>query len=233
MYEIKTQQFEGPFNLLLELITKKELSINKISLAEVADQYINYIKELEKFPKKETSAFVVTAATLILIKSRSLIPSFEITPEEEDSIAELEKKLKIYECFHAAAKKIEKIFGKNIIFLRDNSIIEKPIFVIPKDLSLDKLKKELTEMLKATQSEIKRLPRTKVTKIVTLEEKINDLIERLQKKASFCFSEIKTNPNCAKIDLIVSFLALLELAKRGLIIIRQERNFEDMEISKK
>lgn len=233
MYEIKTQHFAGPFNLLLELIEKKKLSINQISLTEVADQYINYVKELNNFPKKEAVAFIVTAATLILIKSRSLIPTFEITLDEEESIADLERKLKIYQYFRGAAKKIEKIFGKKIIFLRENSIIEKPVFIIPKDLSINKLTERLKKMLDAIQSEKQHLPQTKVLRIVSLEEKINDLIERLQKKANFCFSEIKKNPECVKMDLIVSFLALLELTKRGFIIIRQAGIFEDIEIQKK
>ena len=95
MYRVKLSQFEGPLAALLDLIEKRKLSINEISLAKVTDQYVEYLKSLEGFPMEEVAGFIAVASTLLLIKSSSLIPSLELSEEETGEIKDLECCLKL------------------------------------------------------------------------------------------------------------------------------------------
>src|SRR3989344_8575319 len=95
IYEVKTSVFEGPMDLLLDLIEKKKLFINEISLAQVTDDYLTYIKSLPKTNLRSITSFVFIAATLVLIKSKSLLSSFKLTEEEESQVEDLERRLKM------------------------------------------------------------------------------------------------------------------------------------------
>src|SRR3989344_4683582 len=95
-FTIKQQHFEGPLDVLLDLIEKRKFFINDISLAKVADDYLAYIKALEKFPLADSANFVLVASTLVLIKSKSLLPNLELTTEEQGDIADLERRLVLY-----------------------------------------------------------------------------------------------------------------------------------------
>ena len=104
IFSVKTDVFEGPMELLIELIEKRKLLINDISLASVTDEYMQRVAIMEQNPLKETTQFVVLAATLLLIKSKSLLPILDLTPEEEESIEDLQYRLKQYAIFRKAGK---------------------------------------------------------------------------------------------------------------------------------
>lgn len=233
MYNVKIKQFEGPFDLLLELIDKKKLPVNEVSLAEVADQYLNHLKSLPDFPTNEVASFIVIASTLVLIKSRSLMPSLSLSQEEETEIKDLEERLRLYKIYKALAKELEKIFGKQVIFAREAMLLQtEAVFAESKDLSLKNIFIAGKEMLARLPEKESNFPETMVKKTITLEQKIEELKKRLEERISFCFSEITKNSGCEKVDLIVNFLALLELTKRGLIIVRQDKIFGEIEINK-
>src|SRR3989338_2173930 len=103
---VKTSVYEGPLDLLLELIEKRKLLINDISLAAVAEDYIVRIKQMEALPVGETAEFISLAATLLLIKSRSLLPTLELSEEEGHTIKELEYRLAVYQLLKEAAKRL-------------------------------------------------------------------------------------------------------------------------------
>ena len=239
MYNIQTEKFNGPFEVLVDLIDKKKLSINELSLSEIADQYLDYIKKIEQFPTEEVASFVVVAATLMLIKSRSLMPSLKLTDEEETEIEDLEEKLKLYKKFRNNSKDLEKIFGKNVIFSRpsfyqiENILPLDQLQIKPKDLSQTNLEIALQNALGKIPPPKPKLPEVKVKKTISLEQKIDSLIKRIEDKVSLCFSDTHNkNKECQKVDLVVSFLALLELTKRGFIIVKQGEDFGEIHISK-
>jgi len=232
MYELKLEHFEGPFDLLIDLIDQKKLSINKISLAEVANQYLAYIEKIEKFPVREVTFFVVVASTLMLIKSRSLMPTLEISGEEEVEIENLEKQLRLYKQFRTLALELEKIFGKKVIFARESFLQVQPIFVEPKDLSLEKIRLAVENLINNLPQKEPPLPQTLIKKTISLEQKMDDLIKKLQSRVTMCFSEMGQSSECDKVDLIVGFLAVLELTRRGFIIIKQDMAFGEIEITK-
>src|SRR3990167_4942577 len=117
IYKVKTPGFEVPLELLLNLIDKRKLLINEILLTAFVDDFIVYAKGLEKFPVSESSNFILVASTLVLIKSKSLLPQLNLTKEEEGSMAELERRLRIYQRTRQLSRGVGILFGKNQIFL--------------------------------------------------------------------------------------------------------------------
>ncbi|MEK7575714.1 MAG: segregation/condensation protein A [Patescibacteria group bacterium] len=236
MYSIKLNQFEGPLDLLLDLIEKKKLSINDLSLASISDQYLEYLKQLENFPLEEVAGFVVIASTLILIKSKSLIPSLELTEEEEQSIGELEERLRQYQRVKELSLNIKKSFGKNPQFSRESFKGMEMGFIEPKKLTLNFIVSTIKEILN-NLPKIEKLPEIAVKKIISLEEKINELTDRIKTKMELSFAEFSKSRNSGgkelKVEIIVSFLAMLELVKRGIIIVSQSEAFDNIRIKNK
>src|SRR3954463_13221764 len=114
-YKVKVSQFEGPLDLLLNLIEKRKLFINEISLARIADDYIAYVQQLGSFPIAESAQFILIASTLLLIKSKSLLPTLHFSLEEEASVEDLENRLKLYQRVPNLTVHIKDRFGKEII----------------------------------------------------------------------------------------------------------------------
>src|SRR5690348_9963488 len=127
-FSVKTSAFEGPLDLLLDLVTKRKLFVNDVSLAQVTDDFIAYIDQHEEFPLGESAEFILVASTLMLIKSRSLLPTLELTQEEEESIHDLENRLQVYARVKELAAEVKKIFGKRIIFEKEPRKNETVIF---------------------------------------------------------------------------------------------------------
>ncbi|HPI82416.1 MAG TPA: segregation/condensation protein A, partial [Candidatus Paceibacterota bacterium] len=131
-YNLKTDKFEGPLELLLSLIEDRKFFVNEISLASVTDDYLKYIKSLSEIDNDEKinniSSFILTAATLILVKSRSLLPNISLTEDEKENINDLELRLKLYEIIKRASLDIKNDFGKKIIFKPEDRIWSLPVF---------------------------------------------------------------------------------------------------------
>ena len=116
IFQIKTTGFEGPFGLLLELIEKRKFHINDVSLAAVTEDYLSHMNKLGGLSSAEIASFVFVASTLILIKSKSLLPNLSLTSEEEGDIKNLEERLRLYELFTKLGINIKNNFGEKIIF---------------------------------------------------------------------------------------------------------------------
>lgn len=239
MFDIQLPQFEGPLELLLELIEKEKLSINDISLSQIANQYIEKIRSRGNFPAQEVADFIVIAATLMLIKSRTLLPSLELTAEEEGDINELTKRLAIYAQIRLSALVLQKIFGKNILFPKDpfkNYRVDfRPPRIGEKTANLKDFASAIKEIV--AEAPIKaELPEASVRTVVSLEEKILEIMKRVTEKLEMSFAELsghglnKSVLEEERVHIIVSFLAILELAKQGIIMVRQDAPFEDINL---
>lgn len=231
-YALKTTQFEGPFDTLLDLIEREKLSINEIALAQVAEGFFQYVKT-EAVAHEEFAAFLVVASTLMLIKSRSLLPGFSITKEEEKSIKELEERLEIYKRIRAFAVLLgERARQGDRMFSRPAFAEERPAFIPPSTprggvgLSLDDLRKALDQIV-ARIPKPEELPQTRVGRMVSLEEIIVAIEARVQGALETTFQQM-TSAAKEKIDIIINFLALLELLKRGVVHIEQKTPFGAM-----
>ncbi|MEK7582197.1 MAG: segregation/condensation protein A [Patescibacteria group bacterium] len=233
-YQIKTPTFEGPLELLVDLIEKRKLTINDISLAKVTDDFIAYIKSLGSLPIAYTAHFIITAATLVLIKSKSLLPSFLLTQDEEGNIDELKRRLQIYALFREVGEKLKNIFARAILFKRPYPKIE-PMFVPDKSLTVSRLTLALRETIKNIPV-AEKTPETTIAKTITLEEMIDNLTERITKSMTLSFRQFsKENGHKTKeerVFVIVGFLAVLELVKQGIVMVRQESQFDDIHIER-
>jgi segregation and condensation protein A len=244
-FKIKTEGFEGPLDVLLSLIEKRKFLINDISLAKVADDYIAYVQSLSQFPIAGSANFILIASTLLLIKSKSLLPTLTLTEEEAGSIEDLEERLKLYKKYKELSAHIAERFGKNIIYTKNPSKNIPVVFSPEKEMNGRDL---LLAIKRVIQSLPKKeiLPKAVVKKMISLEEMIERLTERVQTSLRMNFAEFaKTQGKSEntgarhivdkgeRVNIIVSFLAMLELIKQGVIEATQESHEDDISIETK
>lgn len=235
-YKIKAGTFEGPLELLLSLIEERKLFINEIALAEVTADYIGYLKSHPDLGLAHATSFINIAATLILIKSRSLLPNFSLTQEEEKNILDLEARLKLYQVIKEVGQEIKERFGKEVLFGAPERRVEEQFFVPDPQITLARMHEAIESVVEALPS-VEKLQEVTVRKVVSLEEMISRLTDRITNTATISFKDFSKNPESGstrdqKVYAIVSFLALLELVREGIIDVLQDARFADMTIAK-
>lgn len=232
MYQVSIQNFSGPLDLLLQLVEKKNLAITELSLAQVTQEYVAFLNEQEEINSEDLADFLVIASTLLLIKSRSLLPSLVLAPEEEAEIMDLETRLKIYKLYKEAGNKLKEMFKKEIFILdRPSWKNIEAKFSPPPHCSSESLNTAFLRILKEIQiEEIKPLAEKKIQRIISLEERIKELIQKITHGKMFRLQDL-TREKQDKIDLILTFLAALHLVKQKIIKIEQKDNFGEIWIS--
>jgi len=230
-YQIHLEQFEGPLDLLLSLIEKEKLDITLVSLSKVTDQYLEYIKKEESVSLADLSSFLSVAVRLLLIKSRALLPILEFTDEEEESMDDLEIRLKEYQRFREMASRLGVLIqGKQHIHIRESFLGTRVVFYPPEGLTGDVLRSHFSNVLgEIPLKEI--LPEKELQTVITLEEKINELRSSLQERAESSFSDL-IQSGSSRVEVIVSFLALLEMVKQRIISVDQEKFFSNIRINR-
>jgi segregation and condensation protein A len=230
MFTIKTEKFEGPLDLLLRLIEEEEMNISEFSLAKLTDEYIEYIEGMEDLNPAEMADFLVVAARLLWIKSKTLLPTLETG---EDEAGDLARQLKIYKEYKDASIVFEKMIAKkDFAYTRDKIPLGKndSFFNPPAWLTREKLKIVLKEILDDLEP-IVRLPKGMVKGAISIQEKIRELKDTLRRDVEFSFQSIlKKAKN--KVEMIVNFLALLELLKQRVIVVKQDKMFGEISIKK-
>lgn len=231
-FKIKTEVFEGPLDLLLSLVEKRKLFINDIALAKVTDDYIEHIKNFERLPMGESAQFILIASTLLLIKSKSLLPALTLTEEEEEGIHDLETRLKIYRRIKDASIHVKNLFGNDVIFMPSQMKAVEPIFSPHESMNLLSLAQAIQEMLRNLPKK-ENIPKAMVKKVVSLEEMIESLTERITRGLRMSFKEFSSAHKEERVNVIVSFLAMLELVKQGVIHVSQNDTFGDIHMETK
>lgn len=231
MYNVMLPKFEGPLDLLLRLIEEHKLDIAEVSLAKVADDYLGYVQREQNISLENLSEFISIAAKIILIKSRNILPTLEVTPEEEKEIKDLEEQLKLYREYKQISERIDALFRKNnFAYSRDYLLGVANIFSPPNNVNLFDLKKCYNKIIEQIILP-EKIPEEAVRDILTLEDKISELQKTLLERIEISFSDLKASAK-DKIEVIVSFLALLEMIKQRIITAEQHALFEDIRISK-
>lgn len=231
VFEIRHEKFEGPLELLLELIEKEKLSISEISLSRVAEEYIEHVRSLERIDPEQLAEFLVVASQLMLIKSRSLLPNLSFSEEEEQSGEELEHRLAEYRKFRERAVLLKKLeTERKPIFIRDAYLAFAPVFFPPPQLAPGDMASAFRTFL-AALPKVKKLVEEKMKRIISLEERMRQIRSFVQNAVERAFSEIVKGSG-EKIDIIVSFLAILELAKQKFVDVRQEGAFTDIMVKR-
>ncbi|HET8574767.1 MAG TPA: segregation/condensation protein A [Candidatus Paceibacterota bacterium] len=228
-YQVKTADFEGPLDLLLSLIEKRKFFINDISLAKVADDYLETIKKLEKFPMEDVASFLLIASTLVLLKSKSLLPALSLTDEEEGNIEDLEYRLRIYQKMKDLAAELEKRYGQHSIYAPKSGKITAVAFVPDAETNLSEIFAAVNRVLQNVPKE-EKLPKAEVKKIIRLEDVMDRLAERISRTLKMSFRDFSKKETAEKAEIIVSFIAMLELVKMGVISVTQQQLFEDIDM---
>lgn len=231
MYQIKLDQFSGPLDLLLRLIEEEKLDISKISLAKVTDQFIDYLEKIKEIDLNELSDFLYLAARLLYLKSIILLPFFTYEEETDTDFLKLEQQLKLYQKYQEAVRNVKSLLlQKKYSFSREKFFLEDRFFIPPKNVNLGKIFLTFSEIIKNLEKKfflVKKIKR----KIISLAEKIKEIDELIKSKRKLNFSSLIKKAK-SKLEVIVNFLAILELVKREVIKIEQNRIFGEIKIYK-
>lgn len=224
--------FEGPMDLLLELILKNKLDITDISLSQVADQFIDYMQEnSDLIGPEQLSEFLLIAGKLVLIKSRAILPLLELEKEEEEDIEELKRRLREYKRFkeifphiRALYERAEKFYGKT------GYAGVGTIFCPPGNLKLEDLEglfaQAITKMpVKDDVGEKKQIVK------ISISDKISEIKRKIFDRALVTFRSLIAG-NQKKMEVVVTFLAMLELVRKNQAVVDQEELFGEISIKK-
>lgn len=232
-YRFKLENFEGPLDLLLHLIKDAKLDIATVKLAEITEQYLEYMQDIKNVDMDKASEFITVAATLIEIKSKSILPvEQEPVDDEEDDEALLLRRLKEYELFKNAGKELKEIEDVNKLYRAPGKETEK-VKVIIKDMVLDQLLDAFARVL--TREELKKAvdvdqPKKIVKDRFTVAEKIISIRNYAKERKRFEFDEL-FGEDMTKSELINVFLALLELLKLQTVKVLQSGTFGNIVIT--
>ena len=234
--EVKLTLYEGPLDLLLDIIRKNEIDIMDIPMIQVTEQYLEYLNTMKMLNLDIAGEFLVLAATLIYIKSRMILPQEEEKMEEEglDPREELVRKLLEYQAYKEAAKELGALeTERSLAFTRqiaDHYFKE----LSPEDTQIDNLSANLYDLVAAFQNVLKSAGQEAfhqvLQEIISIEEKIEEIKQMLNAKKEMNFIELFP-PEYSRNELIVTFLAILELAKSRFVRIAQKVRFGDIVIA--
>lgn len=238
--EFKLQVFEGPLDLLLHLIDKNKVNIYDIPIALITDQYMEYVRQMDRQDLNIVSEFLVMAATLLDIKAKMLLPKEpEPEEEEEDPRAELVMKLLEYKKYKYMSYELKDRQVDACKFMYKEPTIPEEIRKYEPPVDLNKLLDGITlKRLNDIFKEVIRRQKDKIDPIrsrfgsiekeeVSIEEKMNYVLEYTQTNRHCSFRKLLLK-QCSKLQIIVTFLAILELMKTGRINIMQKAIFDDI-----
>ncbi|NBV77077.1 segregation/condensation protein A [bacterium] len=225
-FALEHEKFQGPLEVLLNLIESRKMSISEVSLSQVADSYLAYVEKLPELPLAETSQFVLVASTLLLIKSRSLLPTLDMTQEEKESVEELENRLARYAVYRKAAKLLKQQWGTKPLMLAQRAP-ERPRVFAPGEATTQKLIAAVKKMMRSFPTPEKMVEAV-VKPVIALEEVIGTLKKRLTLGFRTRWSEL--TKTASREDRVVYFLAVLELVRSGSASVSQEKLFSDIVI---
>ncbi|MBT4941524.1 MAG: segregation/condensation protein A [Candidatus Magasanikbacteria bacterium] len=224
---ITSATFEGPFDLLVSLIEDKKMAISDVSLSVVTEQYLQYIEQHAEISAEDVSDFLVVATKLVLHKSRQLIPQF--FPEEEDGPS-LEKQLSLYKAFVEASAHIQRYWEKRTIgFFRHEPLRKNEEFVPPKNATQYHVHNAMLRLVKRLTPR-KPLPQVRMEETQSVKEKISEIRQVLRRASKIHFSQVVGNTK-TKSDIILGFLAVLELVKQEDVTLQQDHTYGDIIIS--
>jgi len=226
VFAVKQESFEGPLEVLLNLIEQRKLHINDIGLSKVTDDFLNYVKSFANFPIAESAQFAYVASTLLLIKSKALLPQLNLSREEEASIEDLQNRLKLLQRFRELSRHVRERFGTSPLYPLDERDVV-PVFAPPKELSLALMLQSVRSVL-ASIPKAEVLSKVTIRKVISLEHMIENLKERITGALRMSFKEFSGAHKGERVNIIVGFLAMLELVKDGLIQVTQDERHGDI-----
>ena len=235
-FVVHNESFEGPIEVLLDLIEKRKFFVNDVSLAQVTDDFIAYMQQHGMHPDA-VAHFLVVAATLLLIKARSLLPTLELTEEETESIVDLERRVSLYQVIAHISSQLIAQYGKTVAYTAAVRPYT-PVFVPDTTITAQTLVQLIDGIIGRIPPPQEQKPEARVYKTISIAEVLTTLTERLEKAlGTIQFSSIRVSSPDAddrsqKVYTIVSFLGMLELVRRGMIFAEQTTAFADISLEK-
>lgn len=229
-YKFKTENFEGPLDLLLHLIKDAKLDIQTVKLAEITGQYLDYINSMDLLDLENAAEFLEVAATLIEIKSKKILPrEEEIIEDEEDPETLLKRRLEEYKLFKDASVMLKEIENVNKLY-KEPSKEAGEYRIVLKQMNIQNLIKAFSTLLVKTQeSNVKYNEKTIERDRFTVEEKIFEIKSLLINYDKLSFNALVSD-DFTRGEIITLFLALLELLKRQYIRVEQSETYAEIEI---
>ncbi|MDU7965881.1 MAG: segregation/condensation protein A [Paeniclostridium sordellii] len=235
-YSVQLKVYEGPLDLLYDLITKHKIDIKDISIIEITKQYLAYLDMLEEFDLEIASEFITMASKLLQIKSRYLLYKQRDDENEEDPRLELMEKLVEYKKFKNATEDLKN----NVTYIEDVFYRKKEEVVIDEKLdletiSLEAIVKILPHIMKVDKEESEEIKDDKLnrivkTRIISVEEKMHYVRDIIKEKEDIKFTNLISNYE--KDEIIATFLSVLELIKTNEVIVVQDLFFDDILIKR-
>jgi segregation and condensation protein A len=226
--DLKLEKFSGPLDLLLQLVDQEKLSITDIALSKVTEQFFSYLDRLEKNRPEELADFLIIAARLIYLKSHSLLQY--AYPEEEDNEPGLADQLKLYKQYVEAGKIVNSLWeaGK-IAYGRIEPPLKAKEFVLPFNATKNNLRDSMIFLLNRLKP-LEVLPKITIDHSISIKQKIDAIRNLLKNGKEFSFKNLLSSAQ-NKTEVVVSFLAILELIKQQSVRFRQVNAFEDLLVS--
>ncbi len=236
-YAIKLDNFEGPLDLLCHLIDKNKMDINEVKISDIADQYIQYINELDGYNLEIASEFLIMASTLLYLKSKSLLPK---TTEDEAELTEEELLQRIieYKKYKEISKKFKEmyeVYSKRFYKLPEK--IELPKQKLETEYSKDVIINSYQKLIEKNEKKINQnknnIEKIAVVENVSVASKVKDIFRELIRKPKFVFNKLFTLSRCNKQEVVTAFSGLLELSRRSKVTATQEELFGDIIVEKR
>ena len=235
-YAIKINNFEGPLDLLCYLIDKNKMNINDININEITDQYIEYIKQMEKLNLDITSEFLVMASTLLFLKSKSLLPK-QNEEEEEITEEELIRRIIEYKKYKEIISKLKENFNQysnQVYKLQEN--IELPKQKIEKEYEETIIPEIYASLIRRNKEKVNEnainIEKIALTDTYTVGDKVKEMFKELIRNRKFVFNKLFTIKKRNKQEVVTAFSGLLELSRRNKVITNQETVFGDITVEK-
>ncbi len=240
-YNFVINNFEGPLDLLLFLITKNKMNIFDISLSELTDKYIDYLHDMTEKNIDVASSFVVMASTLLDIKARKLLPELEPEEDEEEHISEEEMINKIIKY-----KKYKEVSGIiNEMYLKNFGSFSKPFERIKykgetkytgEKLCKNRLCNIYIDVIIRNKNKVNKkareIEKLAIYEKVTVQDKVKQIVNYLDTNENMIFNNVFSPENCSNIEVATAFLGMLELSKLKEVSLSQDYLFSDINISK-
>lgn len=228
-FEVQQESYSGPLHVLLELIEKKELPITNVSLAQVTDDYVTYVNQHEP-PPEELADFLLIATRLLLMKSHEILPKEEELLEE--SSGSLASQLQLYQLFVRAADLIDTTHqnDKYSFGRQQADVVKQEGFALPDGLDATHLSQAFATLLTYLEP-LFRLQQTAMERVMSVKERLKEIHDALLSRSHLVFRDVIGSAK-SKVDIVVSFLALLELVKQRTIHVMQTDVFGDIDIKR-
>ena len=237
IYSIKLENFEGPLDLLCHLIDKNKMDIYDINISEIADQYIDYINQMEKMNLDITSEFLVMSSTLLYLKSKHLLPKVE-NEEEEITEEELIRRIIEYKKYKEITKKLKEAFlvNSNRLFKMPEEI-ELPKQKIQKDYTPNIIPEVYQKLLQTNAEKINEnaanIEKIAITDTYTVVSKVKEMFKELIRNKSFVFNKLFSIQKHNRQEVVTAFSGLLELSRRSKVETEQDGLFGDINVKRK